>query len=148
MNFFFWTKVIDSKAAASADQRKEAAKQARENNAKVKKENKVITSLAAKAMPLLKPMVKRLTDLCAALEPKRPEMPQMTATLMDDTKKDVNSWLEKSQKILKDAGNGKTVGFEDFPFQTEKEMSAAFKTANEGLKAMAACKKSLCSKAN
>ena len=74
-------------------------------------------------------------------------MPQMTATLMDDTKNDVNSWLEKSKKILKDAGNGKIVGLEDFPFQNEKEMSAAFKTANEGLKAMAACKKSLCSKA-
>ena len=63
---FFWTKVIDSKAAAaSADEKKEAPKQARENNAKIKKENKIITSLAAKAMPLLKPMVKRLTDLCA-----------------------------------------------------------------------------------
>jgi len=48
---------------------------------------------------------------------------------------------------LKDAGNGKAVGFEDFPFQSEKEMSAAFKTANEGLKAMAACKKSLPAKA-
>lgn len=79
---FFWTKVIDPKTAKTAEEKKEAAKLARENNAKAKKENKVITSLAAKAMPLLKPMVKRLTDLCGALEPRRDEMPLMTSTLM------------------------------------------------------------------
>eukprot|EP00438_Fugacium_kawagutii_P026440 Skav201239 [mRNA] locus=scaffold3524:62624:63787:+ [translate_table: standard] len=136
--------VAAAKACASD---KRAAKRAEAALLKEqKKDHKVLSSLAAKALPQLKGLADRLEKLTKVLHPKRDHLPGMTVHLMDEKVAKIEALQAECAKALKDASAGKLVLKDAFSIHSEKDWKAELKSMQECLKALAVAKKDLSAK--
>lgn len=135
-------------AAKTSAADKRAAKKA--ENALLKeqqKNHKILSSLAAKALPQLKGPADRLQKLVQALEPKKDHLPAMTVSLYEEKSQKIKELQEQCTKALKDASQGKLVLAESMTLQNERDFKDEMKSLQECLKALTVAKKNLATKA-
>eukprot|EP00435_Cladocopium_sp_Y103_P042177 s2495_g11.t1 len=149
-------KVLPS-ATGARSRNNEEKKAQREREQALKKENKIMSALAGKALPALKPVGTRLDGLCKFLEPKEDQLPAMTVRLLRENKQRLEKMVYHFQQIMMKVGKNQVVSFEDVTFTldreeqenitisitSEKELQSEIKSLQECCKALQIAKKSL-----
>ena len=134
----------------------EDRKAQRERDAALKKENKIISALAGKALPALQPLSKRLEGLSNVLLPKEDQLPAMTARLLHESRERLAKMVHNFQQVMVKVSKNQAVCFEDVSFTVtrdgqddfvvnitcEKELQSEIKSLQEGCKALQTAKKS------
>ena len=144
-------------SSARAKPGNEDKKAQRERDAALKKENKIVSALAGKALPALKPVGARLESLCNFLLPKEDQLPAMTARLLHENRQRLAKMVHNFQQVMMKASKNQGVCFDDVTFTverdgqddvtvnitSEKELQSEIKSLQECCKALQIAKKSL-----
>ena len=142
--------------SSGSSSRNDDKKKEREREAALKKENKIVSALAGKALPALQPVAKRLEGLSNFLLPKEDQLPAMTTKLIHENMQRMAKMVEMFQKVMMKVGKNQGVCFEDVTFTlerdgqenltvnitSEKELQSEMKALQECCKALQTAKKS------
>lgn len=137
--------IVDARGTSSADRANRAAlrKQERDDARQAKKDTKVISAMAGKGLPALRPLREKVLKLVEQLKPFEDQLPGITMNVVTSAEKNVNQYHTELVGVMKKISNGGTVSMNEISFDNEKDMFSKFKALGESLKAMNAAKKSV-----
>ena len=108
-----------------------------------KKEHRVVSALAGKALPALQPVGDRLGKLFDFLSNKSDQLPEITVKQMEESKALLTQLKTNFQAVMRKVSQNQSVCFDDVPVTSEKDFQAKLKSLQESAKALQTAKKSI-----
>ena len=109
----------------------------------LKKEHKLVSALAGKALPALQPVGDRLFKLLEHLATKTEQLPEMTVKQMEESKALLTQLKTSFQAVMRKVSQNQSVCWADVPVDSEKDFQSKLKTLQECAKALQTAKKSV-----
>ena len=132
-----------ARSSSTASERATLRKALRQEQAQAAKDSKMISAMAGKGLPTLRPIREKVLKLVAELKPHEADLPSVTNELVKTAETDVNTYHDELVSAMKKISAGQNVPLSEISFSSEKDMASKLKAFGDTIKAMQAAKKTL-----